>query len=95
MKKEDDSPIIQKINDTKEKKSGIKVLQDYKYLSKKQNVPEGDFGVLSSRGDNNDDLELDLEFDDSFNENMAKKTISFPLTARIAEKEKNYTLSPR
>ena len=70
-------------------------MQDYKYLSKKQNVPEGDTGILSSRGDNNDDLDLDLEFDESFNESSVKKTMLFPLTARIADKEKSSMLSPR
>jgi hypothetical protein len=62
-------------------------------IKKKQTLPLEDkiVTVLSSRGDNNDDLEV--EFDDSFNDNHAKKTIQqFPLTARLAAKEK--MLSP-
>jgi hypothetical protein len=50
--------------------------------------------VLSSRGDNNDDLELEFESGDSFNDSIAKKTITLPLTARIADKEK-LLISPR
>lgn len=81
------------------------MVQDYKFLSKKQNVDEDDklITILSSRGDHNDDLEMG--FDDSYIDKNTgqshrnaltdkKKAMKFPLTARLAAKEK-MILSPR